>query len=1230
MKLFFTLILSLVFANSYYSQTFNSTGTAVIPDGFEIDPTVEPDFGAQVCVPITVAGVGNINTTTGLRSVCINITHPFVSDLWVYLQAPNGAYIPLSYNNGGSGANYTNTCFTMTATNPIWTANAPFTGNFIPDYPLGWFNNNINADGVWNLCVQDGYEGDVGTINSWNITFGTTPAPYPIAGCNGNLPASNFCQDATPICSLNGYCGNTSFKYSSYVWPELETVFNNCNTPGASIENNSFIKFVASAATASFNVNVSNSTATPPDQGIQMMVFSGGCGSGPITSYGCIRQMPPGNNVFNATGLTPGNTYFLMIDGFGGDECDYSITVNSGVNVLNINPATPTYCTGGPGVTLTASGGNGTYTWSPATGLSATTGATVTATPGLTQIYTVTSGAIGSLNCPLTKTVTVTVGAPPTVTAPATVCVGNTAALSPTTGGTWVSSNTAVATVTNAGVITGVSAGPVTFTFTTTAGCPATTSSVTVTAATTTPTFNAIAPICSGATAPVLPTTSTNGIAGTWNPATVSNTASGTYTFTPNPGQCATTATLNVTVTPLVTPTFAAITPLCSGATAPVLPTTSTNGIAGTWNPATVSNTTSGTYTFTPTSGLCASATTLNVTVNPIVTPVINCGNSTATTVIFNWAAVAGATGYTISYTINGGAANNIGSIVPNTYTVNGLTANDNVNITVTPTGTGCFGPASLTCVAVPCNAPSVTLSSAAGTNSQTICNNPATAITNIVYAIGGTATGATVSGLPPGVTGTFNAGVFTISGTPTANATYNYTVTTVGGCSSAAIATGTITVTAAVTPTFAAIAPICTGATPPVLPTTSTNGISGTWNPAIVNNTTTSSYTFTPNGGQCATTATLSVAVSSGTIPTFNPIPPICVGATAPVLPGTSTNGFAGTWNPAVVSNTTSGTYTFTPNANQCATTTTLNVTVNTPVIPVFIPLLPVCFGATPPVLPTTSVNGITGTWSPAIVNTLISGTYTFTPTGGQCASNIILPIAVVPKPVVNLGNDTLVCNAPNLLLDATTLLSTYVWQDGSTNATFNVTQPGLYTVTVTRAGCSTSDFITVDFDQSPVFTLGTDPVICPGQSLVLSTSLTDPGLIYTWQDGSTNPTFTVTQTGTYFVDVENDCGITRSTVIVKQGACKIYMPSIFTPNNDGKNDLYKAGGGEYVTKYALSIFNRWGQKVFESTTVNNGWDGKQNGKAQPSGTYVYYVVYTDPTTNKEVKLKGTLMLVR
>ena len=116
-----------------------------------------------------------------------------------------------------------------------------------------------------------------------------------------------------------------------------------------------------------------------------------------------------------------------------------------------------------------------------------------------------------------------------------------------------------------------------TLTVTNSCGCPQTATATVNVTSSITPTFNPVAPICSGATAPVLPTTSTNGINGTWAPV-VSNTASGTYTFTPAVGQCATTTTLNVTVTPNVIPTFNPVASICSGSVAPVLATTSTNG----------------------------------------------------------------------------------------------------------------------------------------------------------------------------------------------------------------------------------------------------------------------------------------------------------------------------------------------------------------------------------------------------------------------------------------------------------------------------------------------------------------------------------------------------------------------------------------------------------------------------------------------------------------------------
>jgi hypothetical protein len=201
----------------------------------------------------------------------------------------------------------------------------------------------------------------------------------------------------------------------------------------------------------------------------------------------------------------------------------------------------------------------------------------------------------------------------------------------------------------------------------------------------------------------------------------------------------------------------------------------------------------------------------------------------------------------------------------------------------------------------------------------------------------------------------------------------------------------------AATTPIFNAVSPVCSGAVIAALPTTSLNGITGTWAPAL-NNTTTTTYTFTPTAGQCATTTTLTITVNPNVTPTFTPVAAICSGAALTALPTTSLNGITGTWAPAL-NNTTTTTYTFTPTAGQCATTTTLTITVNPNVTPTFNPVAAICSGATLTALPTTSLNGITGTWAPALNNTTTT-IYTFTPTAGLCATTTTLTITVNPKP--------------------------------------------------------------------------------------------------------------------------------------------------------------------------------------------------------------------------------------
>jgi hypothetical protein len=134
------------------------------------------------------------------------------------------------------------------------------------------------------------------------------------------------------------------------------------------------------------------------------------------------------------------------------------------------------------------------------------------------------------------------------------------------------------------------------------------------------------------------------------------------------------------------------------------------------------------------------------------------------------------------------------------------------------------------------------------------------------------------------------------------------------------------------------------------------------------------------------------------GITPTFTQVGAICSGKVLDPLPTTSNNGITGTWSPAI-NNTTTTTYTFTPNSGQSASTTTMTIVVNPSVLPTFAPILPIyiCDDLLP--LPTTSLEGITGTWSPA-VNNRKTTTYTFTPDDtGSCVLPTAMTIVVLPK---------------------------------------------------------------------------------------------------------------------------------------------------------------------------------------------------------------------------------------
>ncbi len=402
-----------------------------------------------------------------------------------------------------------------------------------------------------------------------------------------------------------------------------------------------------------------------------------------------------------------------------------------------------------------------------------------------------------------------------------------------------------------------------------------------------------------------------------------------------------------LSVFPVEDPIFNPVAAVCNGDSLAELPNTSINGIEGTWSP-NLNNTQTTIYTFTP-DNPCANSTTLEIVVNPLQIPVFDTVE----------AICEGDTLAELPSISNNGIAGTWSPPLDNTTTTTYTFTPDEVD--------ACEQQVTLEIVVNPLITPEFT-------PIDTICE------------------GDTIDALPTvsnnGISGTWSPAIDT-----TQTTLYTFSPD-VGQC--AIETTLAIIVTPLINPEFDMVAPFCEGETIPDLPTTSNNGITGTWSPQI-NNTATTTYTFTPNGNQCANDIDLIIQIIPSIVPVFDPVGTICPGEFLEALPTVSNNGISGTWSPDI-DNTVTTIYTFTPDLNQgCTTTTTLEITVSDPIIPSFDTVDFICEGDALDNLPIVSNNGISGSWLPALNNTETT-TYTFTPNPNQCAAETFLTIEVLP----------------------------------------------------------------------------------------------------------------------------------------------------------------------------------------------------------------------------------------
>jgi len=521
----------------------------------------------------------------------------------------------------------------------------------------------------------------------------------------------------------------------------------------------------------------------------------------------------------------------------------------------------------------------------------------------------------------------------------------------------------------------------------------------------------------------------------------------------------------------------------------------------------------------------------------------------------------------------------------------------------------------------------------------------------------------------------TFSVG----TASPTVSTTYTVIGTDIGGCSD----TLSTSVGVYVSPTvsLSSNTTICAGSTADL---SAAGAISYTWLPSasLSSSTGTSvtasptasiTYTLTGTGANgCNSGGTVEIVVNP--LPTFlvSPNITICSGSTA-AISATGTVNY--TWSPASGLSSSTGnlliaapsvttTYSITgTDVNGCNSGAGIEVTVN-PLPALLVPQnVTVCAGNTTTISATGAVNY---TWSPAsglssvtgssvIAAPLNTATYTIVGTDANgCSDSVAITIDVSPNTLIAINitpANATICSGTSTLLSASVVTSqppvVYLWNPFtgiSSNTNSTVTADPLlttsYTVTGTDAnGCTNTVGVEVTVNPLQTVSVGNNVTITFGTSTTLSVTPAGGSFSWTPADGlscntCSGPVVSPTATVLYYVTRtdNNGCMATDSIQVTVLPLCNgVFVPDAFSPNGDGQNDvlLVKTTDVTCIQSFLFRIFDRWGNKVFETLNIQTGWDGKYHGKELDDAVFVYELTVTDLDNNTLAK-KGNISLVK
>ena len=893
------------------------------------------------------------------------------------------------------------------------------------------------------------------------------------------------------------------------------------------------------------------------------------------------------NPIDSVVTATPGSTAFYTVTGTSGvcsATATSTITVNP-IPTVTVNSAF--ICSSGT-VTLMA-GGATNYIWSPATGLSATTGSIVTADPSATTTYTVKGASKG---CKSFTTSLVTVSSTLNISVnSATVCAGSTVTL--TAGGatnyTW--SPSGGLSVTSGSVVTVNTSSTTVYTIHGSNGtCYATqTATVTIIPTTTIQVTANINPICAGTSSTL---TATGASSYSWAPAGTLNSITGgivtatptgnhtTYTVSGSIGNCsATPGIITLTVNPMpVINIIAFPASICSGSSSTL---TASGATSYSWTPSTsltvssngnaiVNPTGTETYNVTGTQNGCSATAIATVTVNPTPTITVNsltlCATATATLT------ANGATNYT--WSPSGGLSVTSGSVV----TVN--TSSTTVYTIHGSTGT-CYATQTATVTITPTTTIQVTA------NINPICAGSTSTLT---------ATGASSYNWAPA--GTLNS---TTGGTVTANPSGSITYTVSGNTGSCPAVSAILTLTVLSTPIInitPAPAAICSGNSSTL---TAIGATSYSWAPAaglsitsgttvIVNPVNTETYTVTGITNGCHSFKSIVIQVNQApniTITTSSAS--ICSGGQTTL---TAANGISYTWAPAgslnnihtasVVASPSLATIYTVSGSDSLGCSNSFTTAINVSPIPL--------------VTPTVSSTNCVGQ-SISLAGNSISGSVTYLWSGPNSYTSSL------QNPVIS-----------NITLGAA----------------------GIYTLSITSGNCNATDTIRVAIYNSPTLAYAGRDTVIYTSTLFLNGNIALVGM-GTWSVISGSGNFSNNNTASVVVSnlqvgqnvlqwaISNGtCPVSSDDIIVT--VKDLMVPNGFSPNGDRVNDNFEINGLDEYNQVTLHVLNRWGNMVYESSDYKNNWNGKNMSGEDLSDDTYYFTLKIDSKNT----VKGYVVLKR